>query len=1164
MIRNIVIFIGCLVYSLLLGVCAYGEVELQSTGQLKIELPSKPSATEKFAAEELKKYVSSMLSANQAGGSDVVFSIGKTAANISYRDQFNPAVKSDGNDSFVIDVKDGVVHLVGGGDRGTLYAVYELLEQQGCRWFFPGELGEVVPKKNKLSFATGKQFYKPDNIQREIDGATYDGVSMLDVVDWCAKNRINRKFSIRYIQLKKAYPNNRDAQQAWTKRGGAVEWHWICHNFSFMLKEEDDWFAKKPEWFSLYKGKRIPMGMPGKRHYGGGNLCTTNEELIKFIADFAIKWFDDHPEGTVVPIWPADGAVKWCECDDCKALGGINFMKGDKGSMSRRLITFTNAIAKRVKQKHPDRLLLLPAYSNYIIPVPDIKLEDNIFVQYCYHGSYAHGPEQSKLNEASAKQMKQWAELAPKGQFGVWEYFLIGDVHEKKNTPVILPLVYRTRDTLNFLNKIGSRRYFTQSNPVYQAHNPLVYYAVAKLAWDHTIDVDALIDDYCANMFGDGGPAMAEYYKTLEKATYGSDWQPLIYSDVAQPSPLVFTDEVIAKTTALLEKAEAATTGADDKIRKRLAVARKAHDYTTANISTQSIGGLDQSVAWRLERKRNTYTINADGPDVDAKRLEDLVRHAHDTGQFDASFERTIFRSHKRKERVVHLSNNAIRVSVVPGIGGRIIRMTDKKAGHNFFKEDPGAETMQSIGQSYFAYGGYEEFLGKVFPGPGWEQAYKYELSKSKEATTLTMIGSVGEIEIQRKIVLPRGSAKKVTITTTLSNLSSKTQDVTLRVHPLMDLGEDLSSAEIYVLDDASKTQKMNLLDQHDGIKVQPAGRWAAFNPQNSLGIVHEYPASKASAYVFCASDDGYFNMELIGETTSLKADSQLTWMQTYEVVNSMESLESLMGAPLVEQSTASEDAGDVSDSDSGEKVKPLRARTPDFVEGVVGQGLQFNGNSELSFNADYIKANAGTLMMWINLDQDALDTSNAFLIGLGDNNPGWFTLGLSAGELFCLSKVRENDKGIDPHYLNLVHRGVDWMAGEWHHVAVVWANTGKESSLVRIYIDGEMIAERYNATLGNKFDVDGPLSIGRSSASINKFVNAKYDEVMIFNRPLSGDTIGEIFDAHESGKPAEVVEGLLLHVPFENAADGQSQTKGALSDLRVKKLADELLAEMQ
>ncbi len=86
-------------------------------------------------------------------------------------------------------------------------------------------------------------------------------------------------------------------------RGGQLKWQWICHNFSHMMPNSK-YFDKHPEYYSLYKGERIKLSEKGM---GGGNLCTTNPDVIRICADFTIDWFDKNPDGMLVPLWPADG-----------------------------------------------------------------------------------------------------------------------------------------------------------------------------------------------------------------------------------------------------------------------------------------------------------------------------------------------------------------------------------------------------------------------------------------------------------------------------------------------------------------------------------------------------------------------------------------------------------------------------------------------------------------------------------------------------------------------------------------------------------------------------------------------------------------------------------------------------------------------------------------
>jgi hypothetical protein len=58
-------------------------------------------------------------------------------------------------EGFVLTTKGSVIILGGKSDgpyQGTLYAASEFLERLGCRWYFPGKWGEVVPEKKTITF----------------------------------------------------------------------------------------------------------------------------------------------------------------------------------------------------------------------------------------------------------------------------------------------------------------------------------------------------------------------------------------------------------------------------------------------------------------------------------------------------------------------------------------------------------------------------------------------------------------------------------------------------------------------------------------------------------------------------------------------------------------------------------------------------------------------------------------------------------------------------------------------------------------------------------------------------------------------------------------------------------------------------------------------------
>ncbi len=109
-----------------------------------IVLPPDPTAAESFACFELQNYLHRMTGKSPGlAGRDTVderflLHLGR-AADARRRKELNeqPA------DSYLIQSDDRGLHLAGNSDTGTLYAVYDFLKHQGCRWAFPGQLGEV-------------------------------------------------------------------------------------------------------------------------------------------------------------------------------------------------------------------------------------------------------------------------------------------------------------------------------------------------------------------------------------------------------------------------------------------------------------------------------------------------------------------------------------------------------------------------------------------------------------------------------------------------------------------------------------------------------------------------------------------------------------------------------------------------------------------------------------------------------------------------------------------------------------------------------------------------------------------------------------------------------------------------------------------------------------
>lgn len=1116
--------------------------------RVAIVLPAEASAAETFAGQELDAFLRQMIdvevTTNTSPASDaaLVIEVGDTLGNRPWRERFPTAITCPGSDSFAVVQAARRLHLVGGGDRGTLYAVYDWLENRGCRWFAPGESGQVIPALDRLELYDGERIEVPANITREIggDAGPFDP---WDYLLWQTRNRLNRSFAMRDGYLQQKYPGHPELSTGWKRLGGMERWHWIAHNFVFMFGDLDAFFEKNPEYFALYNGQRVRPGSPGRPGYGGGNLALTNPDVIDFVAEFTARWFDEHPDGTIVPMWPADGAIKWDESPDAMALGGKNFTAGPEGSMSRRLITFTNAVARRVVETHPDRLILLPAYQSYIEPVDDLPIEPNIFVQYCYHADYAHGPLQSPVNAAAAERMRRWAEKVP-GRFGVWEYFLIGDHLLTEPQPVLLPLVYRVRDTMQFLDSIGSTRYFTQSSTVYQPYNPLLYYALARYIWNPSLDADELIRDYAHFAFGpEAGPHVAAFHIRLEQIVQASPWRPQLYPDVAVPSPDVFSEAHVAELEPLLAAAEAVSLTAAQ--RTRLDDLRRAFSYSTTNARTQTLAGLSADQPWRLERGEHTYTMNADGPDVDPRRFDDVIRQALDTGEATEKFERLLFRARKRTEPIVAIDNRSLRAEVLPGLGGRLIRLTDRVDGFNFMKERPDGDTLDAIGAGYFNYGGYEEYLGKGFAGPGWEIPFDAEVFRSPAGSSITLTAMHDGLDWRRVLHLPGGDATTLTLATTLTNTTDAPRTVVLRTHPQLDVGPGLGDARLMLRQAEGPWVGSSPVAEHDGLSTPPHGAWALLNPATDRAVLHRFDPAAASPYFFVDDGRTYAQMELFGEPQTLAPGASTTLTQTLRV-GSVSAIESAI------KQLPPADAPLPRVPDPPQTVEPLGGEV-NLTQGVAGRAMKRDRPAEqMTYDGGGLDPLSGTIEMWVRLPDDPPPSGTVWLLSVGENNPEWLYLVAEPGKLvFCSKSGRSPYTAADMFYVSL-STAVELFDNRWHHVALAWGQAEGGPGMLRMYIDGELRESRDDLRLGSLFPAER-LRLGGSSATSVAENHCMIDEFRLSNRPLSAQAIKDSYQTGKAGRPLAPEETTRLLIRFEGDATAQTQATRRLTAEEVR-----------
>ena len=168
----------------------------------RIILSGDPSPTERFAAEELQKYLErisgiqlQVSTTRPAQDRDIL--VGGAAKQENTVSAKELSLLAD--DGFVVRVGKNRVYLAGGNDRGTLYSVYHFLELLGCWWFAPSfdsyeGNNEYIPDMKTIELERMKVVQQPLMKYRKKyveEGITHNTENLISLIDWMAKNRLN-------------------------------------------------------------------------------------------------------------------------------------------------------------------------------------------------------------------------------------------------------------------------------------------------------------------------------------------------------------------------------------------------------------------------------------------------------------------------------------------------------------------------------------------------------------------------------------------------------------------------------------------------------------------------------------------------------------------------------------------------------------------------------------------------------------------------------------------------------------------------------------------------------------------------------------------------------------------------------------------------------------
>jgi hypothetical protein len=431
-----------------------------------VALPPAPDAAETLAARELVDHVAKMSGAKletvTVDPKDLHTFLGKTTAAVVLGRAALPklekalAAKGTVGGTFVLRATADHVLAAGVGD-GTHFAVCELLEQHGVRWFLPGDLGTVIPELKTVTVKEQETAQAPS-------------------------------FPSRWFQMP-----DRDWQVR-VRCGGPV--FPGAHGLPGLPK-----FAADPDLYALVAGKRSPR-----------QVCVSNPKVLDAVVAEVVAR-RKKGQGPVIGMGPNDGRG-FCECEHCRKLDGGDFDPfSNEPSVTDRYVWFFNQVLDKLGPEHKDVKLAFYVYHSYMRPPvrwkPDPRITGAlapIALDRVHGFSNPVAPE-----KGYAKWLYQeWGKVMPElYDRGYWSNLA------DPGFPFLL--VHRLRDEIPECHRLGVKGWRVETFPNYAA-TLVSNYVAAKLMWDHAADVDALLADFAEKFFGPAAGPMGKYVSLMDAA----------------------------------------------------------------------------------------------------------------------------------------------------------------------------------------------------------------------------------------------------------------------------------------------------------------------------------------------------------------------------------------------------------------------------------------------------------------------------------------------------------------------------------------------------------------------------------------------------------------------------------------------------------------------
>ncbi|NIA15000.1 MAG: DUF4838 domain-containing protein [Nitrospiraceae bacterium] len=714
------------------GAHAADSTPLLSEGEsaYKILVEESASPSEQRAAGELQRYFKICTGVelpvlNQPPEDDaplLIIGAGSKAKSLGVE----PGAYDLGDQGYVLRTVAPHIVVAGSPAAGTMYGVLDFIETVlGVRWLAPGV--EVTPAATNLPMPQLDKVFCPPFLWRHTSYA-----------------RPGRDDAFMVTQR-----DNNGGRGAEDLLGIQYQHDGRCHTY-FRYISPGEYFDTHPEYFSE---------LGGVRRKTETQLCLTNPDVLDIVTEKMLARMASRPDYTQYNFSQQD-YYNGCECAACTA---INEQYGTPGGTQ---FWFVNQLAERTSKVYPDKIIGTLGYMYTEEPPKGLTLHPNVAVWLChmFPSCDSHPIATCPHNADYKRRAIAFSKIC--SHLYAWHY-IVDFAHYYNPFPNFGAMAADMR----FYRDIGVEGIYLQGMSAgggggeFSLLRP--YYGM-KLLWDPGLDPAAVMHDFLEGYYGAAADPIERYIALLQTKVDDDDIHMHLYTNPAQG---YLPDALLAKAAILFDEAENAVVD-DPELLERVRVARMPLVY--ASFFPRNGYRLESgALHWQgrmapfsectqfLTRMESHGFATIREMEGDPKQLVPLAL------MFNAP------------TATVAINNAYLSVDVVPALGGRALRIFDKKSGQS-------VTSYSLVRNLYFPFCGGEEtrFNGQFRPKGMFSQ---YAVA---DATPLsvTLKASVAGFDVERTLALEPGEPR-LRVSVRLTNPTDKPRQALVRSHINLDLG---------------------------------------------------------------------------------------------------------------------------------------------------------------------------------------------------------------------------------------------------------------------------------------------------------------------------------------------------------------------------------------